>query len=98
MGERNHPISAEGILLEKEWQKRLIKESTRLSSRQTGFLDNYWCHGRGNPIQYFTCHIIVFVEVVDRMAHKIISTENKNLHLGSKSFGGSKHARKNIEA
>ncbi len=37
LGSRNHPLSQEGILLEKEWQSRLIKESTRLSSRQTGF-------------------------------------------------------------
>ncbi len=31
LGERNHPLSAEGILLNKEWQRRLLKEQQELS-------------------------------------------------------------------
>lgn len=34
---RHHHQEEPYILAEKEWQRRLIKESTRLSSRQTGF-------------------------------------------------------------
>jgi len=30
-GERNHPLSAEGILTEKEWQRRLMKEQHELN-------------------------------------------------------------------
>jgi hypothetical protein len=31
LGERNHPLSAEGILIEKEWQRRLMKEQHELN-------------------------------------------------------------------
>jgi hypothetical protein len=33
LGERNHPLSAEGILLEKEWQRRLMMEQYKLNRK-----------------------------------------------------------------
>jgi hypothetical protein len=31
LGERNDPLSADGILIEKEWQRRIIKEQHNLN-------------------------------------------------------------------
>ena len=31
LSERNHPLSSHGVLIEKEWQRRLIKEQHRLN-------------------------------------------------------------------